>query len=226
MMIFGLKKCYKSIDMRCFLALLIFVLLKTSLSAQNNNVVYDDYLTEICSYVNILHDNPENYKDVTNMLINDYSWTIMQDFFDNCINRDNLCSIMDEVQITGINDIAYEAKIERGDVPQSSDSFCYGIDAKCNYLFYECSVKKQSQITSFVKDRNGKQLLIIIPYNIGTIDVKLTIGDKVVQPFVNSHGYINFLIENVEENDILNIEVRNISEVNQSFVIINQKTVE
>lgn len=205
--------------------LILFFLTSSVSFSQHNNIDYHDNIDKICNYVKILHDNPERYAEINEMMYNDLSWSLMTDFYDNCICKENVCSIFDDVEITGINDRAYHVELSRGNIPQSSDNFCTGTDIQSNYLFYECSVLTGSRILTSLKDRYGKQLFVVIPFNKECIEVKISLNGNYIAPMTNSNGHICFIFnENVKKDDNIEIEVTNVSDNNQSFVIINHNS--
>lgn len=193
--------------------------------SQSDNIDYHDNIDKICDYVKILRDNPERYAEVNEMMYNDLSWSLMTDFYDNCMSKENMCSIFDNVEITGINDRAYYVELNRGNIPQSSDNFCTGTDIQTNYLFYECSVVTGTRILTTLTDRNGRQLFVIIPFNKGCLEVKVSFNGNYIAPITNTDGHICFMInENVKKDDNIEVEVTNMSKNNQSFVIINHNS--
>lgn len=205
----------------------IFIFISLMSFAQNNDIIYHDNINKICYYVKTLRDTPEMYEDVSKMMKDDYSWKIMSEFYENCINQENICSVFDDVKITGINDRAYQIEMSRGNIPQSSDNFCAGTDFKSNFLFYECSVLSENNISTFLNGRSGKQMFVIMPFEQECISVAISLNGKNIDSVINNSGHICIVInEDVDENDIIEIKVSNESEKNQSFVIINHNTVE
>lgn len=207
-----------------FLTLLLMISLISF--AQTDDLDYHENVDKICNYVKLLHDSPERYEEVTEMMKNDFSWAMMTEFYDNCTNKENICSIFDDVEITGINDRAYQVEIGRGDIPESSDNFCTGTDYRSNYFFYECSVISNSKILTTLNGRTGRQMFVVIPFNLQSIDVQMSLNGNIIDSMTNSQGHICFVIdEEVGENDIIEIHVTNSSDNNQSFVIINHNSV-
>ncbi|MBR5299234.1 MAG: hypothetical protein IKU36_03165 [Bacteroidales bacterium] len=193
--------------------------------AQESSPLYDSCITEICGFVNTLHHTPDKYEQVFMELSERKYWRLMEEFDENCSPRSSLCSLWDKVEMTGINDRAFQAEQKRGSIPQSTDNFCTGNEASYSYSFFESRILPGKSIRSHVSQRTGPQLFVIMPYNPGCISATVSIGEREYEGYADSNGYILFEIDSyIKPDDVINITITNTSTSNQSAVIINNNT--
>lgn len=194
-------------------------------SAQEMSSLHDSCISEICRFVNTLRHAPEKYEQVFMELSERKYWRLMEEFDENCSPRSSLCSLWDKVEMTGINDRAFQAEQKRGSIPQSTDNFCTGNEASYSYSFFECRILSGKSMRSHVSQRTGPQLFIIMPYNPGCISATLSIGSQTYEGSVDAKGNILFEITaGVKPDDVIDITITNTSASNQSAVIINNNT--
>lgn len=196
-----------------------------STHAQEISSMYDQYMREICGFVNTLHQTPSKYEQVFQDLSTKEYWRLMEEFNENCSPKSSLCSLWDKVEMTGINDRAFQAEQKRGSIPQSTDNFCSGNETNYSYSFFECRILAGKSICSQVSYRQGPQLFVVMPYNPGSISASLSIDDKPVSGYTDKDGSIIFEITDAVKTDaVIDITITNTSATNQSAVIINNNT--
>ena len=227
MKISGLNPCpYKLHTMKRIITLfIIYAAYAFNTSAQESSPLYDSCISEICGFVNTLHNAPDKYDQVFMELSERKYWRLMEEFDENCSPRSNLCSLWDKVEMTGINDRAFQAEQKRGSIPQSTDNFCTGNEASYSYSFFECRILTGKSIRSHVSHRTGPQLFVIMPFNPGCISATVTIKGLTYEGSADSNGHILFEIDSdVKPDDVIDITITNTSASNQSAVIINNNT--
>ena len=196
-----------------------------SIQGQERSSMYDQHISEICGFVNTLHQNPSSYEQVFKDLSQKEYWRLMEEFNENCTPKSSLCSLWDKVEMTGINDRAFQAEQKRGSIPQSTDNFCSGNETNYSYSFFECRILAGKSISSQVSYRQGPQLFIVMPYNPGSISASLYVDGKPVSGHTDKDGNIVFEItEAVSTDAVIDITLTNTSATNQSAVIINNNT--
>lgn len=205
--------------------LLISIASIWSALAQETSPLHDKFIIDICKFVNTLHHEPSKYEQVFKDLSEKDYWRLMEEFNENCTPKSSLCTLWDKVEMTGINDRAYQAEQKRGSIPQTTDKFCSGNETNYSYSFFECRILAGKEISSQVSHRKGPQLFIVMPYNPGSISASLTLNEKLISGHTDNAGNIIFEIEDaVNTNDVINITITNSSQINQSAVIINNNT--
>lgn len=211
--------------MKRFAPLFLALLSSVWSFAQENHMLFDDKMDELCSMVELLHNRPDNYMDVYESLRTRDYWRLMEEFHENCETIGNMCTLWDKVELTGINDRAFQAEQARGTKPQSTDNFCAGNETRYHYSFYECRILAERYVESILSGRQGQQLFVVIPYNPGSIRMEITVNDNVVQTFETSDGYLEcFISDELDIEDEIRIKVVNASGMNQSAVIINHNS--
>ena len=196
-----------------------------SAQGQERSAMYDQYISEICGFVNTLHQSPSSYGQVFQELSQKKYWRLMEEFNENCTPRSSLCSLWDKVEMTGINDRAFQAEQKRGSIPQSTDNFCSGNETNYSYSFFECRILAGKSISSQVSYRQGPQLFIVMPYNQGKISASLSVDGEQVSGQSDNDGNIVFEITDAVKTDaVIEITLTNTSDTNQSAVIINNNT--
>ncbi len=214
--------------MNRFNVIVISILLSgVTLCAQEKNSLFDDKVTEICSWIDALKQNSEGYKEVCSDMADNMYWRLMEEYYDNCTDVTVMCSLWDDVDKTGINDTAFQAEKNRGTKPQSTDNFCSGNETKYHYSLYECSLFPGKCVSTVLGQRKGGQLFLIIPYNPGVISAKVFLNDRPIEMSDNPswEGCPEFYFD-AEESDQIRIEVSNVSSSNQSFVLVNHNSIQ
>lgn len=187
--------------------------------------MFDDKVAEMCGWIDDLKDKPDSYESICVEMTEKMYWRLMEEFPDNCTNMDNMCSLWDVVEKTGINDTAFQAEKNRGTRPQSTNSFCAGDETEYHYSLYECSMFPGKCVSVVLDQRRGKQLILVIPYNPSCISTRVFVNEKEIEMSDNPvrEGSMEFYIE-VGESDHIRIDVYNESSFNQSFVLINHNS--
>ncbi len=212
----------------------LMLLVSMTAYAQRTDL-HDSKVSEICSYIRTLHEHPEQYETVRKAMIKNRSWTMMSELPDGFTpeSKSSICRLRDQVEHTGINDIAFQAEQERGSLPQSSNSFCNGNDPRYNHSFHEVKLLAGRSIASEISGgneadnsgRKGRQLFLVVPFNPGTIKAEITLNGTVIPQEISADGVISFVIDtDVKPNDRIGIRISNISDRNQSAIIINHNS--
>lgn len=195
----------------------------------------DKTVQDICHYVRTLHEQPENYEKVRKEMGENESWTMMSEFTDGLTpeSKANLCRLRDQVEYTGINDVAFQVEQERGTLPQSANSFCNGNDPRYNYSFHEVKILAGKSIETSISGgneadnsgRKGRQLFLVIPFSPGTIDACIKVNGTSIEAETLSNGTLSFSINDaITCKDIIDITLTNTSGINQSAVVINHNS--
>ncbi len=166
-----------------------------------------------------------NLTKVQRQLSNDYQWTMMDEID---IDREGECTTNDSVATFGMNALGFRISKYHGGVVNAGGRFNNGQDARYNYSFIEITVKKGRSVSYDITGREGYQLFAIVPYhkdaafeasakkdgaNFGTTESRPDDGVQFIT-----------LNDRVTRNDTFTLTIRNNSDQNQSFVIINHNT--
>lgn len=194
--------------------------------AQEANTLFDDKVTEICSWVDALKKDSEGYRKVGSEMADNMYWRLMEEYYENCTDVTVMCSLWDDVDKTGINDTAFQAEKDRGTKPQSTDNFCSGNETKYHYSLYECCLFSGKCVSTVLNHRKGSQLFLIIPYNPGVISAKVFLNNRSIEmsDYPVCEGGMEFYFD-AEESDQIRVEVTNGSSDNQSFVLVNHNSI-
>lgn len=166
-----------------------------------------------------------NLTKVQRQLSNDYQWTMMDEID---IDREGECTTKDSVATFGINALGFRISKYHGGVVNAGGRFNNGQDARYNYSFIEITVKKGRSVSYDITGREGYQLFAIVPYHQdAAYEVSAKKGSS---NFGTTEGRqdngVQFLTlnERVNRNDTFTLTIKNNSDQNQSFVIINHNT--
>lgn len=212
--------------MNRFYFFLISVLLSvTTLSAQERDSLFDERVAQICSWVDVLKRDAGSYDAVRAEMTGKMYWRLMEEYYENCSDPEGMCSLWDEVEKTGINDTAFQAEKDRGTRPQSTDNFCVGSEMRYHYSLYECSILPHKHVSTFLDQRSGAQLFLIIPYEDDGISVRAFLNEKELEVSASEvrEGCLEFNAR-AEIDDRIRIDVYNGSTSNRSFVLINHNS--
>ena len=201
-------------------------------SAQTWAGLFDENVAEICGWIKTLKDEREGYKVVRKEMAGKQYWRLMEECYENCIDKDSMCDLWDAVDMTGINDDAFQAEKDRGTRPQSTDNFCAGNETRYLYSFYECRVKAGAVVSTVLGQRSGAQLFAFIPYDeFDAIEIKVQLvkaGSQTeyeIPGCRTADGYMIFYSdEAVTPSDIIRIDISNMSGSNQSVVLVNHNS--
>ena len=196
-----------------------------ALSSQESRILYDEKVSELCSWVDALKESSDSYDEVRREMAGKMYWRLMEEYYENCSDVEAMCSLWDEVDKTGINDTAFQAEKDRGTKPQSTDNFCAGDETRYHYSLYECSLLSGKCVSSLLGLRSGGQLFLIIPYNEGSISARVLLnGTEIgISSSQVMEGCLEFYVE-AGINDKIRVDVNNESSDNQSFVLINHNS--
>jgi len=193
--------------------------------AQDRQALFDDNVAQICEWVKTLKENQKNYRNVCRSMAVEVFWRFMEEYYENSPDVGNMCALWDDVQKTGLNDTAFQAEKERGTRPQSTDNFCAGNETRYRYSLYECTLLSDCCVSTTLSQRNGPQLLLVIPYNLGAVSAEVYLNGDKVPADITPEGYMSFYIdERVKMSDDIRIDVHNVSSLNQSVVVINHNS--
>lgn len=207
------------------IAVLLLSTLTSVSYAQERPVLFDDNVAQICEWVKTLKENPKNYRNVCRDMAVETYWRFMEEYYENSPDAGNMCALWDDVQKTGLNDTAFEAEKERGTRPLSTDNFCAGNETRYRYSLYECTLLADCCVSTTLNQRNGPQLLLVVPYNPGTVSVEVFLNGNKVSAGITPEGYMSFYIdERVKMSDDIRIDVHNTSSENQSVIVINHNS--
>lgn len=161
-----------------------------------------------------------NIKKVSRALERDMNWTVMDEI---AIDRKGECTIKDEVDTFGLNDIGFAILKRRGGVLNTGGRFRDGRDPRYKYSFIEVTVKKDAVVNYDITGREGEQLIAIIPYR---KDAAFTTGaymdDNEIGKVRLKDGisYIS-IRKGLMKDDKFTLTIKNNSGQNMAFVIIN-----
>lgn len=211
--------------MKKVLIIIGFILLFGSarLYGQIKGELYDATVQELLKCVEMLKQDPDNILKVSEMLEKNSKWTMMNEIDDSCYPLEARCRIRDKVDYTNINSLAFRIESNRASSMVSVSSFLNGNSPHYNHSIYELMVKSQAEIMFTLKYRKGPQLFLAVPFLPDEkMDVSITCNGINIPMNVTEKGYMEFIIDNVEnQSDPIVVRMRNNSEKNLSAIIIN-----
>ena len=185
------------------------------------------HLDVLYGYVKTLRTKPDSYKKVWEQMFKDDKWTMMTELRYNCSDPSSLCTWMDDFDHCGLTDICYQIETKRGTITDNaSNLFCNGNDPAYSYSIYELSLKANQEFHSYLSYRKNRQHILVVPYDYNSkekdskLEIEISHRGKDVDVIPTERGY-EFIIENVDQDDLISIYVANTSKENLSFVIIN-----
>lgn len=201
------------------LAILLTIIPVYKTKAQTAAVI-PSKLTDLVSLCIDLRNKTNNTK-VTQELDDDLSWTLMDELE---VDRKGECTINDDVQTLGINDIGDRILKYRGGVTNTGGRFRNGQDKRYNYSFIEVTARKGASVKYEITGREGVQFFAVVPYsNQTSYSPTLTLGGKPLGTMSKGdNGVTYFRVERpVELKDKMYLKIDNKSGANASFVILN-----
>lgn len=214
-------------SMKRFLTYLILLLSIQHISTAQNKDLYDANVDRILDYISTLKKYPERYKDVREDMSKDENWTMMSEFADSCSTKTALCTFRDKVRYTGLNDTALQAEQLRGTIPTTTSIYRNGNDPNYKYSLHEIKIKSDCQVKSHLRNRSGRQLILIIPYDNTSISItpQITINGSAIDAKFNDMGHYEFIIDqNIGRSDKIEISITNNTGDNQSVIIVNHNS--
>lgn len=176
--------------------------------------------TEMGKIVQICKDlrSSANVKSVKDRLRDDTQWTIMDELE---IDKGGECTIDEEVDMFGLNNIAFRYAKLRGGVTNIGGRFRNGKDPRYNYSFIEITVRKGATVNYDINGREGFQVFAIVPYKEGaSFNTYINMGGKIMPELLDDVEYI-FMPKAVKQSDVMKLTIHNTSQENMAFVIIN-----
>lgn len=161
-----------------------------------------------------------NLKKVSRALERDMNWTVMDEI---AIDRNGECTIKDEVDTFGLNDIGFAILKRRGGVLNTGGRFRDGRDPRYKYSLIEITVKKDAVVNYDITGREGEQLIAIIPYKKDAAFAARTyMEDNEISETQLKDGICYISIrKNLMKDDKFTLTIKNNSGQNMAFVIIN-----
>jgi hypothetical protein len=94
-----------------------------------------------------------------------------------------------------------------------------------HYSLYECSILPHKHVSTFLDQRSGAQLFLIIPYEDDGISVRAFLNEKELEVSASEvrEGCLEFNVL-AEIDDRIMLDVYNGSTSNRSFVLINHNS--
>lgn len=195
-------------------------------SAQSIN---DKELQSLIGVVKMLRASDEAaFNKATQILVADTKWTSMSELG---VKQKTECLPIDKVPGFKLNRILSKAEGNRKYVYTHGDML-NGEDERYNYSLYERSVKFGREVTYRLKGREGAQVFVLVPFmgEASQLSGYITLDDGQQIMFEVEENVDKGILVACCESSILtrdksfSITVKNGSQENQSFVIINHNT--
>lgn len=205
----GPKKC---VDMKKYILWLFVTFCFISAKSQN------DELNKLTDIVKSLQTGGEKaYNDAIATLAADKLWTPMDEL---AIDRNVECRASDRVPGFRLNAALTNAE-NKERYQTTTGNHLNGADMRYNYSLFEKTLKAGKTATFALRQRWGKQVVIIIPFKVGAkITAKAIGGDKDFTVLPIGNGGLR-LTGTVVKGQALNLQVSNESGENLSYVILN-----
>ncbi|MBO4906952.1 MAG: hypothetical protein J5486_07970 [Bacteroidaceae bacterium] len=165
--------------------------------------------------------NKTNSSRVTQQLDDDLSWTLMDELE---VDRKGECTINDDVQTLGINDIGDRILKYRGGVTNTGGRFRNGQDKRYNYSFIEVTARKGASVKYEITGREGAQYFAVVPFSSQTAYTpSLTLNGKPLGTLSKAANGVSYIKVDraVQLKDKMYLKIENKSGANASFVILN-----
>lgn len=207
--IIGLKKCA---EMKIYIFMLLMSICVFSANAQI------DELNRLADIVKSLQTGGEKaYNEAIATLAADKLWTPMDEL---AIDRTVECRASDRVPGFRLNAALTNAE-NKERYQTATGNHLNGADMRYNYSLFEKTLKAGKTATFALRQRWGKQVVIIIPFKVGAkITAKAIGGDKDFTALPIGNGGLR-LTGTVIKGQPLNLQVSNESGENLSYVILN-----
>lgn len=164
--------------------------------------------------------NKNNKDAVKREFYLDGKWTLMDEL---PIDKNGECTTKQPVDMLELNNMAYQICKSKNGVNNSGGRFRNGQDPRYNYSFIEITVRKGASVSYDITGRKGSQQIAVIPYKDGTaFTVSLKKNSQPTGTLTKADGvcFIN-VAEKVSTTDKLRLSIKNNSDRNMSFVIVN-----
>lgn len=205
--------------MRLRYSYLIMCVIAQICTAQNV-AIQDKELASLVGVAKMLRvQNEANFEKAKQILKADDKWTPMSETGD---VRDTECKPVDKALGFKLNRILTSVARERKYVSTKGEML-NGEDERYNYSLYERSLKKKSEATYTLKNRHGKQTIIIVPFNAQKGNLTVRINGKRLSSAKELDDGIIICGFSVKNKDIT-LTVSNKSTEPLSFVIINHNS--
>lgn len=197
---------------------MIAMMLPMAVMAQE--IKMDKELSSLVGLVKMLRvQNETNFDKAVQQLKGDYSWTAMSETGD---IRKTECKPADKVCGFKLNRIMNKALNGRKCV-SSKDEMLNGEDLRYNYSLYERSLKGKNKATYTLKNRYGKQTLVVVPFNGQKGSLSIEVNGKAVastQEGKDGTLYSSF----TSDGQPLSLTISNLSKTPLAFVILNHNS--
>lgn len=157
----------------------------------------------------------DNTAKVSKAMERDLKWTMMDEL---PIDRNGECTINDEVDTFGLNEIGFEILKRHNGITNAGGRFRDGRDPRYRYSFIEITVKKGVDVNYEISGREGPQLIAIVPFDQEAV-YSATIPEG--KSFVKDGICYIRLEHKLLKTDKFNLLISNKSDNNNAFVIIN-----
>lgn len=204
-------------------AVVLFLMLLLPESARAQASAADEEVTALVQRCIDLRQQ-SNLTKVQRELNNDYLWTMMDEID---IDREGECTTQESVATFGMNALGFRISKYHGGVVNAGGRFNNGQDARYNYSFIEITVKKGRSVSYDITGREGQQLFAVVPYHQDAdfqVSVKKDGADFGTAEHHESGVQYLTLRERVTRPDHFTLTIKNNSQQNQSFVIINHNS--
>ncbi len=199
--------------MKTYLLTLLFIAVcVSSVEAQN------DELNKLADIVKSMQTGGEKaYKDAITALASDKLWTPMDE---PTIDRDVECKASDRVPGFRLNSVLTHAE-NKERYQTTTGNHLNGADIRYNYSLFEKTLKSGKTASFSLQGRWGKQVIIIIPFNVcAKITAKASGGDTDFTVTPSGNGSLK-LTGSVLKGQPLNLTVTNDCGEHISYVILN-----
>lgn len=187
---------------------------------QAQEVKMDKELSSLVGLVKMLRvQNETNFDKAVQQLKGDYSWTVMSETGD---IRKTECKPADKVRGFKLNRIMNKALNGRKCV-SSKDEMLNGEDPRYDYSLYERSLKGKNKATYTLKNRQGKQTLVVVPFNSQKGSLSVEVNGKAIAS--TQEGEDGTLVCSFMADDKpLSLTISNHIKNSLSFVILNHNS--
>ena len=196
---------------------LLLMLMSVHICHAQNIVIQDEELASLVDVVKLLRiQNEKNYNKATKILKADNKWTPMNETGE---LKDTECKPSEKTPSFKLNRILTSVARERKYVSAKGEML-NGEDERYHYSLYERSLKKNSEATYRLRNRYGKQTLVIVPFykQKGSLAVMVN-GDKQFSTKEAEDGIL--ICHFVANGSEISLTVKNQSTNPLPFVIIN-----
>lgn len=199
---------------------LLLICMSVHICHAQNNVIQDQELASLVDVVKLLRvQNEKNYNEATKILKADNKWTPMNETGK---LKDTECKPSKKTPNFKLNRILTSVARERKYISAKGEML-NGEDERYHYSLYERSLKKKSEATYRLRNRSGKQVFVIVPFNKqkGSLSVMVN-GENLSSTKEAEDGTLicNFIANGSE----IYLTVKNLSTNPLAFVIINHNS--